>query len=113
MNGKTCTTGTLMLIAGGLIGAGLALLYAPQSGQKTRRKLGRYAEKVHSDAEELFRDTSDSLSEVMEDLSERSADLIERGGEVTQEWRQQLLSTMESGQKNLETQRRKFKQLWG
>lgn len=113
MNGKTCTTGTLMLIAGGLIGAGLALLYAPQSGPKTRRKLLRYAEKVQNEAEELFRDTSESLSEVMEDLSERSADLIERSGDVTQEWRQQLLSTMESGQKNLETQRRKFKQLWG
>lgn len=113
MNSKTCTTGTLMLIAGGLIGAGLALLYAPQSGPKTRRKLLRYAEKVQNEAEELFRDTTDSLSEVMEDLTERSADLIERSGEVTQEWRQQLLSAMESGQKNLETQRRKFTQLWG
>jgi gas vesicle protein len=113
MNGKSCTTGTLMLIAGGLIGAGLALLYAPQSGHKTRRKLLRYAEQVQNEAEELFRDTTHSLSEALEDLSERSADLIERSGEVTQEWRQQLLSTLESGQKNLETQRRKFSQLWG
>jgi gas vesicle protein len=113
MNGKTCTTGTLMLIAGGLIGAGLALLYAPRSGQKTRRKILHYAEKVQNEAEELFRDTSDTLSEAIEDLSERSADLIERSGDVTQEWRQQLLSAMETGQKTLETQRRKFSQLWG
>jgi gas vesicle protein len=113
MNGKTCTTGTVMLITGCLIGAGLALLYAPRSGPKTRRKLQRYATRVQNEAEELFRDTADSLSEAMEDLTERSADLIERGGEVTQEWRQQLLNAMESGQKSLETQRRKFTQLWG
>jgi gas vesicle protein len=113
MNGKTCTSGALLLLAGGLIGAGLAILYAPRSGPKTRRKLLRYAEKVQGDAEELFRDTTSSLSEVMEELSERSADLIERGSEVTQEWRQQLLSTMESGQKSLETQRRKLTKLWG
>jgi len=37
--------GALMLIGGGIIGAGLALLYAPQSGKATRREIEKYTKK--------------------------------------------------------------------
>ena len=40
------------LLLGALIGAGLALLYAPQSGEETRRGLKRRLRKVRAMAEE-------------------------------------------------------------
>lgn len=39
------------LIAGGLLGAGVALLFAPQSGRKTRRDLCHLAEKTRNKVE--------------------------------------------------------------
>ena len=38
-------TGTLLLVAGALLGAGIALLLAPQSGKQTRKDIARYAKK--------------------------------------------------------------------
>jgi gas vesicle protein len=103
----------MMLIAGGVIGAGLALLYAPQSGQKTRKKINKYAHKVRNDAEEMIRETTDSVTEMVEDLGGKTADLIERSNEVTEEWRRQLLDSLDQGQKGIEKQRRKLSQIWG
>ncbi|MBI5342841.1 MAG: YtxH domain-containing protein [Deltaproteobacteria bacterium] len=41
---KGCSGGVLMaFLAGGLIGAGLALLYAPVSGKEARDKIGDFA----------------------------------------------------------------------
>jgi hypothetical protein len=45
-------TSVKALLLGALIGAGLALLYAPQSGEETRRGLKRRLRKVRAMAEE-------------------------------------------------------------
>lgn len=44
------------LLIGALIGAGLALLFAPQSGQETRRLIRRKAKHLADDAEERVGD---------------------------------------------------------
>lgn len=49
------------LILGALIGAGVALLFAPQSGEETRRLLRRRARKVADAAEERFDDIKDRV----------------------------------------------------
>jgi gas vesicle protein len=64
-NRNTGTVGALMLVAGGLIGAGLGILFAPQSGKKTRRKIGRYAQKVRNEAEEIIRDSAQAVTEAV------------------------------------------------
>lgn len=49
---KGCSGGTLIaFLAGGLIGAGLALLYAPVSGKEAREKLGGLAGDLSKNAE--------------------------------------------------------------
>ena len=42
------------LLAGGALGAGLALLFAPEAGEKTRGKLSRRLLKLRDSAEELL-----------------------------------------------------------
>jgi gas vesicle protein len=49
------------LILGALIGAGVALLFAPQSGEETRRLLRRKARKVADAAEDRFDDIKDRV----------------------------------------------------
>ena len=109
---NNATVGALMLVAGGVIGTGLALLFAPQSGRKTRRKIARYGRKVRPEAEEMVRETSQSVSEMPEDLGERTSEMIDRGGDVTQAWRKRFLDTLDHGQKTIEKQRKRLSQLW-
>lgn len=106
------TVGALMLVAGGVIGAGMALLFAPQSGRRTRRQISRCSRKVRNQTEELARDAAHAVTEVVEELGEKTSDLIEGGGEVAEDWRQHLLHSIEQGQKNLERQRQKLSQRW-
>ena len=42
------------MIVGGVIGAGIAILYAPQSGRKTRGDINRKAEKLLTKAKEEY-----------------------------------------------------------
>lgn len=53
----------LALLTGAAIGAGLGLLYAPESGVETRRKLGDNARKAQDSLNSKYRETSSSLSQ--------------------------------------------------
>jgi gas vesicle protein len=61
----------LWFLVGAAMGAGVALLYAPQAGDKTRRLLGR-----------KIADGRDALSEQGGDLLDRSKELFEKGRKV-------------------------------
>jgi gas vesicle protein len=49
------------LLIGALIGAGVALLVAPQSGAETRRTLARRARRLAADARERYDDSKHQL----------------------------------------------------
>ena len=54
------------LVAGGaVIGAGIGLLFAPQTGAETRRDVGRYAKKTQLQAARLSRTVQSGVKEVM------------------------------------------------
>jgi gas vesicle protein len=49
------------LILGALIGAGIALLFAPQSGAETRRIIRKRAKSIAADAGDKFDDVKDRI----------------------------------------------------
>lgn len=53
----------LALITGAAIGAGIGLLYAPDSGEKTRKKLKKDAQKTQDRLSKRYQETSSNLSE--------------------------------------------------
>jgi gas vesicle protein len=56
------TTDTLVaFLFGAVVGAGVALLMAPQSGEETRRRLGETARKVSDDVQGKIDTTKDEL----------------------------------------------------
>jgi len=61
----------LWFIAGAAVGAAIALLYAPASGQKTRKYIGEKAQEGR-----------DALAERGEELVERGRGLYERGRKI-------------------------------
>jgi gas vesicle protein len=55
------------LVAGGaVIGAGIGLLFAPQTGAETRREVGRYAKKAQVQATRWSRTVRSGVKEVMD-----------------------------------------------
>ena len=63
------------LVAGGaVIGAGIGLLFAPQTGAETRRDVGRYAKKAQLQATRWSRAVQSGVKEVMD----RSKSLIRK-----------------------------------
>ena len=49
------------LLIGALIGAGVALLFAPQSGEDTRRVIRRRAKRIAAGATDRFDDVKDRI----------------------------------------------------
>ena len=59
------------LLAGALLGAGIALLFAPQSGRKTRREIRHFAEKVGNKAEAARLELQHSVENIIGDAEEK------------------------------------------
>jgi gas vesicle protein len=52
----------IALLAGAAVGAAAALLYAPESGEKTRKKLTKQAKRTQADIEKSTRETYNNLA---------------------------------------------------
>lgn len=112
-NDNKVAAGALMLVAGGIIGAGLALLFAPQSGRKTRRDISRYSKKAKHRAEDVIDDFSDSVSDMVDAVGEKASEILDRGKDLAQDAKRDLLKAIEEGQARLEKQKSKLAKLIG
>jgi len=70
-----------IFLAGACIGAGIALLFAPQTGVQLRTTLRGYAEK-----------TKDELNEAWDTAMESGKEYVERGKEYIEEGQEALTS---------------------
>lgn len=78
------------LALGALLGAGAALLMAPQSGRRTRKQIARTAEDWGESATERLQDATEEVRRVAEDaikVAEKSGgrlrDTVRRGGRAS------------------------------
>lgn len=87
------SSGSILLsfLLGGMVGAGLALLMAPQSGQETRRRIKELAEDVKSKS-----------SEYVSHTKERVASSIEKGKDIIEEKKTAISAAIEAGKEAYE-----------
>jgi len=107
------TASALMLIAGGILGAGLALLFAPQTGKRTRKDIARLARKTKHKAEDLVDDFIETVSDMAEVVGDKAADVLDQGKDMAYEAKKELLRALEDGQAKLEKQRARLAKLIG
>ena len=85
------------LLAGIAIGAGIALLFAPRSGEETRRDLERRARKIGDQAKDLVSEVTESVSEKVQEAKagvESRRDSARNAGELK---RRQVTNDVDAG----------------
>jgi gas vesicle protein len=106
---ESCMAGDICkLVAGGLIGAGIALVLAPQAGKKTRKYLSCCAKDFKGKANEAVSEFADTLSDFVESAGSRASDLLEEGAGLSKDSKKALLAALEKGQEILEKQRKRL-----
>ncbi|QXE93064.1 YtxH domain-containing protein [Geomonas subterranea] len=65
-------TGLMMLVGGGVLGAGLGLLFAPCAGEKSRKKMMRMGKTISNRSDRVMRDISDRLDDLADSMSSMS-----------------------------------------
>jgi gas vesicle protein len=79
--------------AGGLLGAGVALFLAPQSGQRTRQDINHWARTAKNRSEKMLLEARRSTEQLARDVSDRLENQMERGQRLTSE----VNSALQSG----------------
>jgi len=87
-NDRVCSLGAvgLAFVTGGLAGAAVALLLAPQSGRKSREQVRGYARRTEEQVHEL----ADKATDVMDQA-------VDKGHEFVQEKKIVLTEAVEAG----------------
>ena len=84
----------LGFLLGGALGACLALLFAPESGRRTRERL-----------RDLASDMRDKTIDVSEELRDKAEDVLERGREVIEEKKTILSAAVQAGREAMQRER--------
>ncbi len=91
--------GTILLsfLLGGIVGAGIALLFAPQSGRETRHRI-----------KELTEDVKEKAKEYVEEVKEKVSTGIGKGKEFLEEKKSIIKSSIEAGQEAYEKEKERL-----
>lgn len=98
----------LALLTGAAIGAGLGMLYAPDSGEETRRKLGENARRTQDDLNRKYKETSSNLSSKAKKAKMDFEDRLEETLSSASFKADEILSSLEAKLEELRKQNAKF-----
>ena len=105
--------GAMLVLAGAILGAGAALLFAPQSGRKTRGDISRYARKTGKMVEGVAGEVVGSVAGMAEAVEEKAEELLQKGVDLSRESREAVLAALKEGQERLGRQRDRLAKLLG
>jgi gas vesicle protein len=109
---EECSCGGIgKLLVGGLLGAGIALLLAPQTGKKTRKYLSCFAKDMTNKANDAANEFADNLSDWIDAAGDKAADILHQGADLTSDSKKSLLKALEKGQTILEKQRKRLEDM--
>jgi gas vesicle protein len=105
--------GALLVLTGAVLGAGAALLLAPQSGRQTRKDIARQLKKTRRKVAGAAGDFADSVSGLVDAVEEKAEALLDEGMELAKESKSAVLEVVENGQERLARQRERLARLLG
>lgn len=87
----------LLMIVSGLVGATVALLFAPQSGKQTRRDIRKFGNKVVNRAEEFQTDLRERIDDFVEEVVDATSSGFEKTKEATTRVREEVVGALQAG----------------
>ena len=105
--------GALLVVAGAILGAGAALLFAPQAGHDTRRDIARYARKTSRKLEGVAGEVVGSVTGMADVVEEKAEEFLEKGKDLSKESLEAVLTALNEGQERLGRQRDRLVKLLG
>lgn len=100
----------IFLLVGGLVGAGIALLYAPKPGRETRddiRRLAtRGAERVAAEKEVI----QQRVSDLMHQISSKTDELVRGGVQLAEDKKREILAAIQAAKRAFDEERRKLEE---
>jgi gas vesicle protein len=106
-------TGAMLVLVGAILGAGAALLFAPQSGSRTRRDISRYARKTGRMVEGVAGEVAGSVTGMADAVEEKAEEFLEKGKDLSRESLEAVLAALKEGQERLGKQRDRLAKLLG
>jgi gas vesicle protein len=110
-NGINISRQVFMMALGSLVGVALALLYAPSSGENTRRYLRMRTEQARRRAHDITGRIKENIDNLIEDVKETTDEIIAEGVELTKDKKAELLAAIEAGKKTIEEEKKRLEQL--
>lgn len=111
MRKNDVTEKAMTFVLGGLLGASVALLFAPQTGDKTRKQIVKYGKKAGSRTQEFVGQIGESLDDVIGDILEAGTDGLQKGKKLTDRARTEILDVLDAGKKYIDEERGKLERL--
>jgi gas vesicle protein len=84
-------------VLGLALGAGLALLFAPQTGEETRRELQRRARKVGDQAQDFMSEVTDSVTEKFSEARASVENRLDNARAAVELKRRQVSDAVDAG----------------
>lgn len=100
---KSPGIGTFLL--GLAVGAGLALLFAPESGEATRRRISRKVKQARDAAEDAVGEVTDRVGDTFEAARQRVEEKIDEARSTIEMKKEQVQRAMQAGREAAEQAR--------
>jgi gas vesicle protein len=98
------------LVVGTFFGAGISLLYAPSSGDKTRQYLRLQTERVRRKARQMNEGIKENIENLVDEVREIREAIIREGIDLTKEKKAELIAAIEAGKKTMEDEKKRLEQ---
>lgn len=99
-------------LIGGLIGAAAALLYAPKSGEETRREIKKRAKELKKKTVRAAEDLYEEIEELSDTLKRKIEELKQKGQDLSEDARKEVLAQIDKLSKVVEEKKRKLLEIF-
>jgi len=94
-----------------MVGAAVALLYAPQDGARTKKDLKKFARKSADRLDDLQVDIRDKVVDWVDDMTEVVRDGVDRGKKLSADGYEKVLQGFDTARQCVEEGRSRIEQL--
>lgn len=96
-------------LAGGTVGAIIALLTAPKSGKELRGDIKQKSEEYYDEAEKYLADAKNKAGELINEAKSKSQDILNTAGRVFKDAKAKTTGVINSGKEKIETETERLK----